>query len=91
MQQIIAEAAPAVYIQAPAPVVEVREVVREVVVPQIQTIEKIVQTPQVMVQEQIREVYVTVAQEVVRQVPYMLTHGGLARRRKSLSLSIPVC
>ena len=69
MQQIIAEAAPAVYIQAPAPVVEVREVVREVVVPQIQTIEKIVQTPQVMVQEQVREVFVTVAQEVVRQVP----------------------
>merc|ERR1740133_905792 len=69
MQQIIMEAAPPVYIQAPAPQVEVREVVREMVVPQIQTIEKIVEIPQVMVQEQIREVYVTVCQEVVRQVP----------------------
>merc|ERR1740117_458103 len=69
MQQIIMEPAPAVYIQAPQAQVEVREVVREMVVPQIQTIEKIVEIPQVMVQEQVREVYVTVAQEVVRQVP----------------------
>merc|ERR1719162_2158308 len=51
MQQIIGEAAPAVYIQAPAPVVETREIVREVIVPQVQTIEKIVQIPQVQLQE----------------------------------------
>jgi len=40
MQQIIAEAAPAVYIQAPAPVVETREIVREVVVPQSRQLRK---------------------------------------------------
>merc|ERR1719272_1626578 len=67
MEQIIMEPAPAVYIQAPQPQVEVREVVREMIVPQIQTIEKIIEIPQVMVQEQIREVFVTVCQEVVRQ------------------------
>merc|ERR1719345_583043 len=67
MEQIIMEPAPAVYIQAPQPQVEVREVVREMIVPQIQTVEKIIEVPQIQTVEEVVPVPQISVQMVTRE------------------------